>query len=140
MPNPIRVSHYELLVIARTLWGEARNQGFLGLSAVAWVIRTRLERQIHRYGLTASEVCLKPYQFSCWLPSDPNRPQMERLTLEDSSFRVCYAVAVLVFAGEAENPTPGATHYFNPSVVKPKWAESMEHVALLKDHDFYKEV
>jgi spore germination cell wall hydrolase CwlJ-like protein len=52
----------EILVIALTILGEARGEGFEGMAGVASVIQTRaIERK-----QTASQVCLSPKQFSFW--------------------------------------------------------------------------
>ena len=49
-------------IIAITILAEARGEGEKGMYAVAAVIAQRaFERK-----RTPSEVCLKPYQFSCW--------------------------------------------------------------------------
>ena len=52
----------EILVIALTILGEARGEGFEGMAGVASVIQTRaIERK-----QTPSQVCLSPKQFSFW--------------------------------------------------------------------------
>ena len=52
----------ETKVIAITILAEARGEGHRGMYAVAAVIAQRaFERK-----RTPKEVCLKPYQFSCW--------------------------------------------------------------------------
>ena len=52
----------EILVIALTILGDARGEGFEGMAGVASVIQTRaIERK-----QTASQVCLSPKQFSFW--------------------------------------------------------------------------
>ena len=51
--------------LARTLWGEARNQGQCGMAAVAHVV---LNRAAHPrwWGHDIISVCRAPEQFSCW--------------------------------------------------------------------------
>ena len=62
-------------IFARTLWGEARSEGVEGIEAVASVIlnRVRVAKLFNGYwwGNDIIQVCQKPYQFSCWLKSDP---------------------------------------------------------------------
>ena len=60
----------DIEVLARTLWGEARNQGPYGMQAVGEVIANRVADQ--RWPSTFAGVCQQPKQFSCWLTSDPN--------------------------------------------------------------------
>ena len=61
-------------ILARTLWGEARGEGFDGQIAVAWTIRNRVfdGKAKSWWGEGYAEVCLKPWQFSCWNQNDPN--------------------------------------------------------------------
>lgn len=58
-------------ILARTIYGEARGEPWEGKIAVAWVVRNRAERG-GWWGDTIREVCLKPWQFSCWNETDPN--------------------------------------------------------------------
>jgi len=66
-----------VLIIALTLWGEARGECPEGQRAVASVIANRARAR----GLTPAQVCLQPYQFSAWngrkladlLPPDSRR-------------------------------------------------------------------
>lgn len=49
-------------IVALTLLGEARGEGWNGMFAVACVVRQRMiERK-----LTARQVCLQPWQFTYW--------------------------------------------------------------------------
>ncbi len=64
-------------VLARTLWGEARSEGHVGMEAVASVVLNRVKvARDHGgkywWGANIVQVCQKPYQFSCWNRSDPN--------------------------------------------------------------------
>ena len=127
----------ELDVVARTLYGEARNVDLMGLVAVAWVIRTRVAIG-GWWGDTLTGVCRKPKQFSCWNEGDPNRTKVVGARLGDPSFHRCCAVATLVLLGEYEDPTHRATHYYNPDVVTPGWAEAMETTVVIGRHQFLK--
>lgn len=67
----------DVQALALTMYGEARGDGKDGSSveervAVGCVARNRL-RTPKRFGHTLKDVCLQPFQFSCWLPKDPNR-------------------------------------------------------------------
>ena len=66
----------ELEIFAKTLYGEARGESLAGIEAVANVILNRHKMALHQHhtwwGKTIPEICLKPMQFSCWNPMDPN--------------------------------------------------------------------
>lgn len=118
------------LLLALTLWGEARGEPIDGKKAVAWVVRNRMEkaaawkaargRNHPLYGDgTVQGVVLRPWQFSCWNKGDPNMPKMlEAVATGGSSLNaalwgVLRAVATGVLAEPPEWPDPtfGATHY-----------------------------
>src|SRR5271165_4336013 len=71
----------DLDISTRTVWAEARNQPLAGKQAVAWTIRTRAQwdelldpdHPGHEWwGVTPSQVCQHPWQYSSWNTTDPN--------------------------------------------------------------------
>jgi hypothetical protein len=52
MPHTAR----DIDTLARTIWGEARNQGREGMIAVAWVIRNRVDIDLHIAGYAGLSV------------------------------------------------------------------------------------
>ena len=82
-------------IMAKTMWGESRNQDTSGQIAVAYVIKNRAEAR-RWYGNTPKEVCLKDWQFSCWNEGDPNRNKMENLPIVDEVYLKMFALAHLV--------------------------------------------
>lgn len=127
-------------LMARTAWGEARNQGERGMQAICNVIMNRADNPTW-WGHNVKEVCLKPYQFSCWLPSDPNFAKLKAVGLEDKQYAQAYELAQLALYGGLEDLTGGATSYFAKTMEHPpKWAEDREPCAMIGDHLFYKDV
>jgi hypothetical protein len=104
-------------LLALTIYGEARGEVYKGLIAVGSVI---LERVAHRGwdGDTIKEVCLMPWQFSCFLPNDPNFAGLKNIVSHwDASYRQskvlqnCYAVASGLMDGTIERtPEIAANH------------------------------
>jgi hypothetical protein len=68
-------------IMGLTIYGEARGEIDEGKIAVGTVILERVDKQ-GWMGKTIQEVCLKPYQFSCYLPSDPNFPKLKAIRRE----------------------------------------------------------
>ena len=118
------------LLLAATLYGEARGEPALGKRAVAWVVRNRMEkahdfvaahdRNHPLYGNgTVSGVVLRPWQFSCWNKGDPNLHALLDIvasngeSINPALWAVLKAVAtgVLASSPEWEDNTYGATHY-----------------------------
>lgn len=133
-------------IMARTLWGEARNQPYTGQLAVGWVIRNRAGRrefagELWNQAGAVKHVCLAPYQFSCWLEGDPNRAQIDALRVDE--FQVQRDVVAAVLGDSVPDPTNGASHYFTvaapPGISPwpPAWAYSMARVAVIGAHAFY---
>lgn len=135
----------QLLTVARTLWGEARGEGWPGLVAVAWVIRNRVETDIHGdgkpdwWGESYEGVCRAPRQFSCWADT----PRVHTIAPPEMPF--AYAAAAAVLAGDEPDPTKGATHYHTirrpdwAAQWPPAWAARMTETARIGGHVFYRE-
>lgn len=96
----MRPTSDEILVIARTLYGEASDQSVWGKIAVLRTIQNRARRS-WRGQTTLADVCLDPAQYSAW-SDEPwnrkNRARMERATLEDNAFLSCYSLACTALA------------------------------------------
>ncbi|HEY6018760.1 MAG TPA: cell wall hydrolase, partial [Candidatus Paceibacterota bacterium] len=101
------LTDHDIDVMSRTIYGEARGEQWDGQVAVGWVIRNRLEDSAKRYGKTIAEVCQKPYQFSCWLKSDPNLIKLVAVTPADTAFRSCLAATAWALSGIGGDLTHG---------------------------------
>ncbi len=138
-------------IMALTIYGEARGEGEEGKIAVGSVI---LERVDHRDwdGDTIQEVCLMPYQFSCYLPADPNYPALKLIAqdweskyLHSMDLRECYRISCDMLSGliprAKEIAESHATQYLTTALRKtkacPKWVNTMKLVALVGSHEFY---
>lgn len=126
----------DLDVMARTLWGEARGESLEGKIGVAWVIKNRADKPSW-WGKDITGVCKAPWQFSCWLPNDPNRAKLLAVKTTDEMFRECLFIVAGVLSGNIPDPTKGANHYHAKSI-KPNWANGVEPTARLHNHVFYR--
>lgn len=129
---------FTLDVLARTLWGEARGEGRAGMQAVACVILNRASDP-GWWGRSVAEVCLKPWQFSCWLQSDPNRPKLLAVTAGERVFAQAQQIARAALAGELADYTFGATHYHVIDIA-PAWAAGHTPCVLIGRHAFYNDI
>lgn len=121
----------EILVIALTLLGEARGEGFEGMAGVASVIQTRATER-HQ---TPSQVCLSPKQFSFW-NNGVSEADKKKL-LANPQAKNALHLAKLVSQGQMPDIVNGANHYHTLQVY-PKWSKSKPLVALIKNHKFYR--
>ena len=130
----------DIETLARTLWGEARSEGKLGMEAVAEVIRNRVadKRWPNRYTL----VCHQPMQFSCWNTFDPNLTKVFNVDLGDPQFRMAYAIAARTIAGDLEDRTCGSNHYMTSALFerrdRPSWADPEAVTCRVGRHVFMK--
>ena len=118
-----------LVLAILTVIGEARGEKAMGKRGVLWCIknRRRFAREfVSKHGRahplfgdgSLASCVLKKYQFSCWLPQDPNLAILSRLvetegeSLGAGAWAVYRALAELVEGEDAaSDPTFGATHY-----------------------------
>lgn len=130
----------DLDVLARTIYGEARGESWQGKVAVAYTIVNRAAHPSW-WGKDVASVCLKPFQYSCWLASDPNFHLIQTVDLTSHAFRDCYAAACLVYNRTLSDPTLGSTHYYALSIPSPPaWAATLKATTVIGGHKFYTEL
>lgn len=125
--------------LARTIWGEARGEPRLGREAVAATVMNRVGAGKWFSG-TVSQVVLRPYQFSAWLVSDPNRAKMLAADETTPGFLDALEIAALAMDGRLPDPTGGATHYYSKYIPPPNWTIGGTKTAEIGSHIFYKGV
>jgi len=126
----------EHLVLARTIYGEARGEGEVGMTAVANVVVNRVAAG-GWFGDGIIAVCQKPWQFSAWNANDPNRDKIENMQPGDNSvFDLALDIAALAVAGELGDITGGATHY-HTRAINPSWSSSLTVAGVIGNHIFY---
>lgn len=129
-------------VLARTIYGEARGEyarqdgGLPALIAIANVIINRAKHK-RRFGRTVRDVCLKPYQFSCWLEGDPNRIVIETISDDNDLFKTCLDVAHRTLYSSWPDLTKGSDHY-HADYITPFWAKGQRCQIKIGRHLFYR--
>lgn len=112
-------------LLARTLEGEAGGEGPEGMLAAGAVIANRLR---NGYGDDWADVILAPGQFSLYngVTGYADGQGANDVWLREPGEKAL-AVAQSIVAGDFADPTGGATHYYNPAVASPDWAEGKEY-------------
>lgn len=127
--------------LARTIFGEARGEGLLGMEAVANVIMNRLaisnDKGGYWWGNSVKDICQKPFQFSCWNIHDPNRAQCLIVDPADRIFAAALDIAADAVDGTLKDATGGATSYCT-TTVHPEWADQMIQTCIIRHHVFYR--
>ncbi|HLD95340.1 MAG TPA: cell wall hydrolase [Alphaproteobacteria bacterium] len=130
-------------ILARTIYGEARGEyfsrvgGLSALIAVGNVVLNRMKRK-KWFGTTVREVCLKPFQFSCWNEKDPNFRVVKSVSRQDPIFEICYHVAEQLCDGRWPDLTQNADHYYAVSMkIPPAWAKDKKPTIQIGGHVFF---
>lgn len=145
-----RASGEDIEILARTIFGEARNQSVAGQIAVGFVIAHRAAiaaayRAAHGKSHplfgdgSLGSACKAPWQFSCWNKSDPTRARMIGVTLDDAAYQRAFYVALAIVCGEVSDALPKSTHYYNPAAVRgiPAWTKDATFLATIGAHMFF---
>ena len=110
--------------LIKTIAFEAPDEFDEGKAAVAHVILNR--KRNGRWGDNIKDVVTRPWQFEPWMT---RRKEMEKLSPHDPRYQNAARIADAVLTGQMPDPTAGATHFLNPTVVRqrrdgslPSWA------------------
>jgi len=106
-------------LLAKTLQAEAGNQGYSGMVAVGSVIMNRLGG-----GSDLGKVILQPGHFSAWNSTTGYAGGEQGQNMDFTPSAKAYEVADALLSGNYEDPTGGATHYYNPQLADPNWGAS----------------
>lgn len=144
----VTYSNFDLDTMALTVWAEARGESYLGMCAVAWVIRNRYEHprwwsRNQGDGIpddTIAAVCRDPWQFSCWNPNDPNRKKLDDPKTKDrADFKAIRELCELVIDDTIPDPTNHADHYCVTKIVNHvRWAKGRKPCAVIDHHSFFR--
>jgi hypothetical protein len=121
-------------LLARILTAEAGNQGPIGMIAAGNVIMNRANTT--GYGDGVRGVIMKPGQFSP-MNSVTGYARGEQGQNIDAlrPTETAYMVADSLLQGTAGDITGGATHFFNPDISNPSWAQGKDFTRI-GDHVF----
>lgn len=114
----------EEILLARLIFGEARNQPLEAKIWIAWSVINRVEAKA--WPNTLHEVILQPGQYDPFKSTDSNYSKIiDPLKRTDpqtvQAWRECYEIARVAVNKETENPT-SATHFHGKGVTK-EWFE-----------------
>lgn len=139
----------DVMVLAATIYGEARGEDQIGKEAVAHTIKNRV-RKGGWYGKDIKTVCTKPFQYSCWNAGDPNYGMVadiafnwavkNEMILNNHVIQSCLEAALAVLLANSEDVTIGSLHYHNDKIMTPDWAQGKEPVVVIGHHKFYNNI
>lgn len=133
-------------VLARTLWGEARSGGYIGMQSVANSVMNRV-RHKGWWGDTPLMVCLKPWQYSTWNPHTVGTPAdanyLATIAADGSTdgFVDALTIAALAIGNALPDVTAGSDSYYAASIpVEPDWAKKSIFTFEIMGQRFYRTV
>lgn len=124
-------------VLARTIWGEDRGGGDIGMHAVANVICNRANHP-RWWGTDIVAVCMEPSQFSCWNHGDPNRDKVLGVTDADPQFRAAIEIARRAVEEDLLDVTEGADSYYAIGSPTPSWVSTATFTVEIAGQRFYR--
>lgn len=135
-------TEHDLDIMTRTLVGEAEFKDIDDAQAIANVIVNRI--RLPNWPDSAAEVCLQPWQFSCWNKADPQRSRILAMDKGNSWFLSCLGIARQALDGTLVDQTGRATHYWATYIQEPRWAKgktpSYSNTAGKYTHHFYNDI
>jgi spore germination cell wall hydrolase CwlJ-like protein len=126
----------EAQAIANALFSETKDVEDAKNIASVIINRTKNPK---RWGATPTDVIFQPQQFSGVGGSEWSKAETQNFTEKEANiYKQFLQIGYQVSSGNFETTTE-ANHYFNPKIVKPKWAEKMKKVGENKYHSYYKD-
>lgn len=138
----LQISQHDIDVVVRTTIGEAANEPDEGKAAVVHVILNRAmlnmpdyggsnvaDVALHRAKIKRPKGIVTVWQFEPWMRIK-NRMYLWRIQKDANIYVRTNAIVMSCISGETPDPTGGATHFLNPTIVKartggslPSWAQ-----------------
>ena len=133
--------------LAKNIYHEARGEPLAGQFAVAHTTLNRVtsEKTVcqvvtqavrDRTGRPLRNKC----QFSWYCDNKPDDIKLyfkgKPLKQNIESFELAATVAIMALSGYSVDNTVGATHYYNPDLADPKWADSFATTKTYGSHKF----
>jgi len=121
-------------IAALTVAQEAAGESYEGKVGVAYVICNRANEK----NRSLSDICLQPYQFSCWLTDSVTRMNIDQIP--DKTMAECFKSMLDAYYKLVPDPTHGADHYLNLAVCNPppSWYDPDAVTATIGNHTFLK--
>ncbi len=136
--------------VGLTAYGEARSEPPRGRVGVVNTIANRVAAHREAYGLDPKAVCLKRWQYSCWIP-EGGRANHDALLLTARHLlradahigpilQHCLDLGAQLVAGTLEDVVKGSTHYVTLDLFRsapPRWAVGLTPTCIIGSHVFF---
>lgn len=129
-----------IIVLACTIWMEARSDGLAGMQAVANVVVNRAHFP-RWWGHDIVSVCLMPEQFSSWNEGSTQiELVMDAMADGDPTYQTALNLADVAISGLLPDTTGHSDSYYEPSDENPppSWAIPEDFVKQIGSQEFYR--
>ena len=130
------------LIVAATIWGEARGEGSEGMKAVANVIRNRADS----LKKSPKDVVLQKKQFSIWndTTTDNFLNKINKSILKNPTDGSAWETAqnlVKNYINKKGNDNTKGAEFYHTTSIKPSWDYSkLKYTTTIGNHKFYKPI
>lgn len=115
----------QILCVAKNIYYESRGENQLGRAAVAMVTMNRSKRA----NIPPCDVVYQKNDRGCQFSWVCQLKTSKDLQIHDANaWKESMVIAYLSVKEALDDFSNGATHYFNPSVVRPKWEKDFEPI------------
>jgi len=115
--------------------GEAEGESDAGQRGVMWTAKNRAAHP-QWWGATITQTVLWPQQFSCFWASYAQREHAIDAELASPTPQLIRAAIAVMSGDDTQDPTLGATYYWNPDLVTPAWASRVHLTVKIDHHQF----
>ena len=134
----VKMSEHDLMILTKTVYGEARGEGDKGIKAVVHLVlnRVRSDHPLFKHDETIAKTCLRKEQFECW----DHKKEMSRIDTKSDEFK---DLRNLVIDAHKEyekgiDLTKDALFYVKRKKHLPKWAWGMKKTTVINHHVYFK--
>jgi spore germination cell wall hydrolase CwlJ-like protein len=133
----MKFTEQDLDTLAKTIYGEARGEFYKSGASLIAIANVVVNRKKKNFAESIHDVCVAPYQFSCWNKNDPNYVKItNKIDGDRVIFDKCREVAKNVLSEKWPDLTDGCDHYHERSI-KPRWAAYIQPKRIFGAHYFY---
>lgn len=104
----------ERLLLAMTVYMEARGEPYEGKIAVAHAVLNRVKAR----NKSILDIIFAPLQFSCWNTESPTRMDLDEISDFNKEWRESWVAAIGAVDGALPDPIRGRTLYMNEELVR----------------------
>lgn len=139
----------DLLCLATNIYHEARGESDIGQVAVAYVTINRVNNSAF-----PDSICDVVYQaqYSKWWWEAKGKKvpvrwrcqftwycdgKSDKINYSSSAWKNSVEIALKTLLGRFDDPTGGATHYYNYHLVSPSWSKTFAQTAIIDNHSFH---